>query len=466
MAARFLHVGVAFCCLAAGARLAGAAVASAEDLTGCKLQNGRAMLPAAGSAGGTNGPMYKFATNTFSAVPAGAEGRAAAPDEAQALVRAASSADVQFLPGKNGSLWVFSGAISEVPGALYLADVSGKKLDAPWPIPKTTQNQAGEYQNISEGGIYLLKTTDGRYAVLRVLEKSATFAVIQYVYQADGGLTFEIPANVKLAYQHSVEPTAATSAAPPATPSATDAAANPPAGASRSSTVSASVGLNLGTAMPWGGAAGSSPSIVLPATEPAVAGRLSAPAARAQLGPGDVNEGGVIRLVSGAQGPAGAEPTLENFVHERAQLLQRRLDIIAAPARTAAEIERKASAVNDLLLLHGDEPAAADLLVAEISFFNPRSPDKDFSPDALHPCFAALKHMGKAATAAALKGLARLDLEAPGEGIDSAMYKAKLLGMVVRGVEGDEVAEMLFKREAEKAGDAKRRAVFELAGGK
>jgi hypothetical protein len=468
MVERFLHIGAALCVLLAGSQLAGAAVANAEDLTGCKLQNGRVVLPVAGTPGGTNGHMYKFSTNTYIAAPS-AGGGAVTPDEALALVREAKSADVQYLPEKNGALWAFSGAISEVPGALYLADVRGWKLDAPWPIPKTTQNLAGECQNIMEGGVYLLKTTDGRYVVLRVLEKSATSAVIQYVYQADGGLAFDVPANVKVAYQHLAEAPPPSTPTPTPAPAASAEPATVPAAnfaGGRSSTASASVGLNLNPTLPWGNAAAAaSPSIVLPATGPAAAGVL-VPAIKTPLGPGDINEGGVIRLVSGAQAAPVADPALANFVRERAQLLQRRLEIIAAPARTPAELDRKSQAVNELLVLHGDDAEAADLLVAEISFFNPRGSDKDFSPDALHPCYAALKHMGKAATAAALKGLGKLDLGGPGEGIDSAMYKAKLLGMVVRGVEGDDVAEMLFKRAAEKAGEGKGRAVFEMIGAK
>ena len=86
---------------------------------------------------------------------------------------------------------------------------------------------------------------------------------------------------------------------------------------------------------------------------------------------------------------------------------------------------------------------------------------KEFSQDALHPAFAALKRLGRAGTTAALKGLKKLDLAGDGEGIDAPVYKARLLGMVVRGIEGDEYADYLFKREAEKETDPKRKSVFE-----
>jgi hypothetical protein len=444
MVAKSLGMGLAVGLIFAGARWTLAAVSSAEDLTGCRLPNKRVTLPAAGSAAAKNGLMYKFSKDEFSGAPAGFS-----PDEIQTRTAEAGTADLQYLPEKDGSLWAFSGAISEVPGALYLADQSGKKLDEPWAITRTTENYVGQARNIMEGAVYLLKTTDGKYVLLRVLEKTPTAVVIQYVYQADGGFRFDIPSHPTVPYLRPIEaePRPETS---------------PPAGVGGVAGVSPAGG-GGGASAPRGGGGftGSVPPAATertPATARAVPTLADPP--HPALGPRDVVEPGVIRLLSPDRAP-GLEPTIDTFASQRTQMLQRRLNIITALARTPDEVDKKAQAIADLTALHADEAVVADLLVREISFFNPRSQDKEFSQEALHPCFAALKRMGKPATTAAMKGLADLDLGAPGAGIDSAMYKAKLLGTVIRSVEGDDAAEFLFKREAGRAPDARQRAVWE-----
>ena len=296
--------------LSAVAPRAGAAVPTVEDLTGCKLPNGRIVLPAVGTRAADNGALYKFSSGQFTTL-ANAEGKPLSPDETIVRTRETKSADLQYLPAKGGSFWSFSGAVSEVRGALYLSDLSGKKLDEPWPLPKTTANLAGECINIQEGGIYILKTTEGKFVLLRLLEKNATSAVIQYVYQDSGSTTFNIPINTALPYNRPVEAEPAVAPAPDST----------------------------------------SPSTLLAATNPVTLPRLpvsAAPAVRPALGPGDVNEPGVIRILSDTPRTAGLEPTIDTFTNQRNQMLQRRMDIIHESARTPAEIQRKAQAVADL----------------------------------------------------------------------------------------------------------------------
>ena len=135
--------------------------------------------------------------------------------------------------------------------------------------------------------------------------------------------------------------------------------------------------------------------------------------------------------------------------------------LIEAPARTDAEKDRKTQAINELASLHADEPAVADLLVANITFVATGTSVREISPEAFLPCFGALKRMGSTGTNAALKGLRSLALDAPGAGTDAPTYKADLLGRVIRAVEGDDVAEFIFHRESAKSTDPKPRAVFE-----
>jgi hypothetical protein len=99
--------------------------------------------------------------------------------------------------------------------------------------------------------------------------------------------------------------------------------------------------------------------------------------------------------------------------------------------------------------------------VANISFVPAGNSVRSFSEDAFLPCFAALKRMGPAGTAAALKGLRNLDFDVQGVGTEEPKYKAEMLGRVVRAIEGDDVAEFIFRREEAKLSTTKHRAVFE-----
>src|SRR4051812_34173793 len=188
-----LRAVVALSLLFAGVPLAPAAVSSVEDLTNCKLPNGRAVLSIAGTpqgGGAANGPLFKVGSNTFLTLPAGADGKPLPPEEALAKIREAQSADLQYLAENKGSLWAFSGSIASVPNMVFLADAAGKKLDAPGLLPKTSRNFAGQCNDVDEGTVYLLKTTDNHYALLRILEKTPTALHIQFIYQPDGTLTF------------------------------------------------------------------------------------------------------------------------------------------------------------------------------------------------------------------------------------------------------------------------------------
>jgi hypothetical protein len=412
----------------AAARTAPAAVPFAEDLSACKLPNGIVTLPIAASRPPAAPALLKLATGGLAPLPAGDNGQPLPPARLVDDLRASKDADLQYLPDAQGSLWAFSGRILEL-GSLYLSDAAGRQLSAPMDIPATSRNAAGLYPGVAEGRTYLVQTTDNRYALLRILEKTPTALVAQYVYQPSGALAFDVPRGDLVDFQRPAaagDPTATAPAAAAARPAATAPAAD----------------------------------LFPPAAElPRPAATLPPPAPRQPLGPHDRVEPGII-VLRGDAAASAADASLDNFLRQRDALIQRRLAAAQLPARTPADVEKKSQAIVDLGTLHATE--AADVLAAQIVFFNPAAPGKEFSTDTYHPALGALKRLGKPATAAALRALKQIDLDAPGEKLEAPKYRAGILAMAVRAIEGDEVAEFLFRRELDRESDARPRAVFEF----
>ena len=85
---------------------------------------------------------------------------------------------------------------------------------------------------------------------------------------------------------------------------------------------------------------------------------------------------------------------------------------------------------------------------------------KEFQ-DSVHPCFAALKKLGKPGSNAALKGLRALDLSSESEGLDSPSYRAGLLALVIRAVEGDGVGQYILRRERAAARDEAHQRMYD-----
>jgi len=468
MVARWIRLGVV---LAAGGawslRPARAAVGTVEDLAGCSLPNGVVVLPAVGTGVPTDGTLLKISTMQMTAYPESEGGRVLTRPEILSRIRDSKTADLAYLPDQNG-LWAFSGCITEESGDVMLSDASGQKLDIPMELPQTSRNLGGLLTDIAEGHIYLLKTTDGRYALIRVLELNKSGMVLQYVYQNGAGTAFDIPRHPALAYK---TPAGFAVVEAKATPSATApgpvhndsaAAASPDAvGRPKVGSISpmpdalhpfAAPSPTADTVLP--------PAPALPRMATATRPMENLPEVenRTPLGPGDIVAPGVIMLTSGAQvTPDKLESTMVSFNTMRNQMIQRRIEIIKKTTTTNLDIDTKAQAIRDLPMLKAGE--AADVLVDQISFLYTRSGAKEFSPDALHPCVAALKQLGKPAVDAAIRGLEKLDLDG-GDGIDSGRYKAELLSMVVESVEGKDVAVFLFKKEMDHASDPKVHAVF------
>lgn len=519
--------------------LAKGAVPLIEDLSGCSLPNGVVTLPAAGKAeaGGSKGDLLKLSSGMVVPSPRNEQGQPIAGDALMARMRVEHNADLQYVleaaangPGGAGaaggageatgaaggagagvgaraSLWAFSGRISDL-GGRYLSQAAAMNASRPMEIPTSPRGPGGTLRNIAEGHTYLVQTTDERYALVRVLEKTPEAVVLQYVYQPAGTLTFEVPDGEKLEYRRG-EVGMAGGAGTPAAGAAPAGAAmaggsvsgsglaggtvppptppTPPAPPSPLTLPSSASMLSGGTPPPSPGGQGigatgregtggfASAEGATPGSQggmvPSGAGgrpptTLPPPAPRTELGPRDMYEPGsggrIVLLNNGGRAAAAGtmEPALESLVKQRELMIQHRLALVQAPARTPIEVERKAQAMQDLGTLRAEE--AAEVLVGQIGFFNARSNAREYSPEALHPAFAALKRIGKPASAAALRGIAGLtNLDAPAEGIESPWYKAGLMMQVIRAVEGNEVADFLVMREMEKSQTPEQRALYE-----
>lgn len=466
------------------------AVKEVEDLSGCALPNGVIVIPAiAGQApadaaaqdksGDKHGTLLKLSSRALVAYPESDGGKVLTRAAVMDKLKSSKDADLAYVPEDQG-LWAFSGAICEVSEDVLLSDASGQKLDAPMALPQTSKQVAGLFSGVEEGHVYLLQTTDNRFALLRVLELTKTGVAIQFVYQSGAGMNFDIPRHAVLAYKSPAELHPEAKAAPaspsPAVPVRDDATANAspdPVGGPKVATI----GPLPDALNPYAGAsptADSSPpepsgqgplarvgdvKTDMDAARQHAADNLLAQSNHTPLGPGDYVAPGVIMLTSGAQAtPDNLESTMASFNSLRSQMIQRRMDIIKKTATTDADLDTKAQAIRDLPMLRASE--SVDLLVDNVSFLYTRSQEKEFSPDALHPCVGALKQLGKPAADAAIRGLEKLDLD-KGDGIDSGRYKADLLAMVVVSVEGHDVAQLLFKKELDRASDPKVHAVIE-----
>ncbi len=481
------------------------AVPVMEDLSGCRLPNGLVILPAAGSElSKGRGDLVKLSSGTLATMTVTDGGKALAPAEVLEKVKTSQQGDLQYMRDAGGTFWAPSGRIQDL-GTRYLSEAAAMTLTRPMAIPATSRGPAGMHPDLAEGHVYLVEGTDGKFALVRLLEKVDEGVALQYVYQSSGAPEFTVPEGDRVAYHRSVvaaavirsqvngaggattQPGASGSAAAGGGGSSEvggGASPRPAAGGGGSTDTTAWTGPRAeptsrgiasvgGTAMP-GSVMGVAPQAAAPVpavSTPAAATPQPTPVVPKGLGPRDIVEPGRIVLrdpqnALGAASPtaSGIDPAVESNLRQREQMIQGRMAIVSQPARLPAEVAKKAQAANELAALHADE--SADLLVRQVTFLNVRSSGREFSPEMLHPCFAALKKLGKPASAAAMKGLKEVDVDGTGEGIDSPWYRAGLLAQVVRAVEGEDVATFMLKSEAEKSTEAKQRAMFEHLMGK
>jgi hypothetical protein len=429
-----------------------------EDLSTCPLPHGDLILPLPGTLEATNGDMLKLSDGLLHPIPLN-NGHPIPPAQLPAFIQKNQTADIAYLDADHGTLWALSGRISEL-GASLLSDVAAlsadKPLSPPFELAGDDRHPAGLFKNVEEGRTYLIQTTNGNFALVRVVEKANVGLHIQYVYQPNGTAQFTVPE----APMAAIPVVPLTSPPPPQQPAL---AAAPDAAAPN------------GMALP------SATLAVTPAgdfTLPPAAPQPAQPAAQRQTdllpaptiapaAPPKSITGMTIRIgdaPAGAAAPTGAvESPVEANLRQRSDLIRRRLETLSP--NSPASLETKSQAIADLGSLHAAE--AADALASQISFLDARRKKGagDLSPESLHPAYAALLKLGRPATDASLKALRALNpAEQPASADDymsSPDYRARLLANVIRAVEGDDVADFILAREAARTPDPQKRALLE-----
>ncbi|MCL2639540.1 MAG: hypothetical protein FWD53_01715 [Phycisphaerales bacterium] len=405
--------------MAMWAAVVNAAVAAKEDLAGgeCALPHGEVVLPVVGTFEAAHGEFLKFADGSL--VRATDTWSVKKPEDVAAMQQG-RTADLAFLPEDNGTLWAVSGRIVDL-GVVYLAGLSGIKMDRPAMIRGIGGRPAGMIRGVEEGRTFLLETTDGKFALVRVLEISKVGAVVQYVYQpvgGAGGVTFEVP-RCELV---DVVPWVALK--------------EPGEKVKREAPKAVEVGGGAKKVMDV------TPSFTHTPAPSAPADRVNPIEPKAE------------------KKTTILEPPFEHHMRQREMMIETRIQRLKGAAKTQAEIEKKVDAINELAEMRAE--TAADEMVKQVAFLNPKGAGTEFQ-DSVHPCFAALKKLGSIGGRAAVKGLRELDLgsESDGGGLDSPLYRAGLLALVIRAVEGDDVGLYILRRERMATTDAKRQQMYD-----
>ena len=226
-------------------------------------------------------------------------------------------------------------------------------------------------KNVQEGRTFLVEASDGHFALVRVLEVSKVGVNVEYVYQPSGSTIFDVRKGEQLDV----------------------AAVMPLRAASKVKSLMASA-----------------------VAAPPVADVTAAPGVATPPAPAMVKTGfsGPILTPETPRKPVLLEPPFSNHMQQRQMMIETRMKIVRGPAASQKEIDRKVDAIEELQQMHADE--ATDEFVKQVAFMNPRARvGKEFQ-DSVHPCFAALKKMGKAASNSAVKGLREMDLTVTGDG--------------------------------------------------
>ncbi|NQT51344.1 HEAT repeat domain-containing protein [bacterium] len=210
---------VVFIALVLAARIASAApaehVEDFEDLAKVALPHGIVELPARGSARArrAGGYILRFRDGSLHVSPLDGQ-HTGSPD--LAAVRNAilkeRTGDLYCSGAPTVSLLAWSGRIAAL-GPGFLFELSGKELPRPPAASgeqrrdgQTGKGYPGRVDAVRTDGRYLVETVDGRYALIRVLEKASSFAVAQWVYQPSGARVFKTPKLRLLTYKPRATP--------------------------------------------------------------------------------------------------------------------------------------------------------------------------------------------------------------------------------------------------------------------
>ena len=177
-------------------------VASIEDLKGAELPHGIVQLPRRDSAEARRlgGCIFRFSDATFHEIPkAGAKDGKQNANGVFQSVHERKLGDLTYSPMNEGTFISWSGRISDL-GEGFLYELDGKTLIQP-PLVYSVQERSGStgkgyggfLEHLVEGHRYIVQTTDGKCALIRLLEKGKEGAVIQWILQPNGSRAFQIP---------------------------------------------------------------------------------------------------------------------------------------------------------------------------------------------------------------------------------------------------------------------------------
>jgi hypothetical protein len=393
-----------------------------EDISTSMYTVGEVLIPVAASSKSGKGYVYRMDKEAFGGKLPEVPAEIRPADVTTWLVekmRHDKLGDLYFNVSPNGRapvLLVISGKARDL-GKKYLRDFNDKTIDPPteWPPadPKRGVPVSGWVADPQVGHVYVIETVDGTHAIFRVVARGDGGIDIQYAlphqkitvrWDLPGSMTLDA-SDVNVELPRNVPP-----------------ALNPPVAATREMVTMTSVTLNP------------PPMTVGPVNPPTVS---------------------PIRPPI----PAGAASVkVAALLRDREALLHTLVPLATSEPTSAGDRTIKAAAITQLGQIGAVEAVAS--LVGQISFMDPS--DQALTGDTLklHPAVGALISLGKPASNAALHAMH--ETRKNNSPMLTPMYKTMLLTTVVRRIEGDEVAEFLFKRELEKA-DAEHKANFEQA---
>ena len=202
MSRRLTTLAFAFVVLTSWAAVIAEPVGFIEDLTKIELPHGVAELPRqrSSTARRLGGCIFRFSDRTFHEIPAQKEkGDKSGGNDVFQMVRKDQLGDLTYSSLNDGTFVSWSGRMADL-GEGLLFELNGQKLAAP-PVVYSVEERSGStgkgyegcLEHIAEGHRYIVQTTAGHYALVRLLEKGKNGTIVQWVLQPDGTRVFTIP---------------------------------------------------------------------------------------------------------------------------------------------------------------------------------------------------------------------------------------------------------------------------------
>lgn len=189
-------ITVACICLTAG--IAVADDARKEDLSACKLPHGELVIPDRNTPEGRSGYILRLSDGTLNPSPFKTGEKPKSAGDFLARIVADKVGDLMYSSLNDGTLIAVSGRAADL-GEKFLYELSGASLERPQPAQSKKERSAsgegtpGAVDSVQDGHCYLVETADGKYALVRLVQKRGRLALIQFVYQPSGKMEFDIP---------------------------------------------------------------------------------------------------------------------------------------------------------------------------------------------------------------------------------------------------------------------------------